>query len=345
MSTSDLTKATRELFIRSLVDEVYMATPVVEELQRRRQVSYKGGTYIERLTDNGTTEDLVQEYVVGMPLVDQKSTSLQKPRFTWKMATMPLRYDVDEYLQNATAGDEEQLLDLVSHLTEKGHDGVRRYLCKKIFNSGSATGVADGATGFQSLVSALDHDVTYGTRTRSFSGGTNDSWQGADPAGLNESVTSSSQGTATNLTVANLRKWISESSIAHNMKTANDLYICMCPTLYNKLRAQMEARTVGYPAPANGTASQKLTKMVLDGHTITSVPYLQTTSTMKTWVFILNMRYWEMRIHTARNFNMTPFKWQAENSNGYDMWLSRIMWAGNLVCWKPNSSMWLSNVS
>ena len=42
MSTADLTKATRELFVRSLVDEVYMATPVVEELQRRRQVTYSG---------------------------------------------------------------------------------------------------------------------------------------------------------------------------------------------------------------------------------------------------------------------------------------------------------------
>ncbi len=343
MALDDLSNATRELFVRSLVDEVYMATPVVEELQRRGQISYKGGKYIERLVDTDEIDDLMQEYTANTALTDEAKDTLEKPRFLWKYAQLPLRYGVDEYTQNILAGTEEQLLDLADHLVDKGQNATRLWLNRKMFNSGSTTGVADGATGFQSLVSALDHDVTYGTLTRSWSGGTNDWWQGADPAGLNVNTTSSAQGTAYNLTISNLRKWITESDVSFHMKVPTDLYICMAPVLFNKLRAEMEAK-VQYK-PTGDTQKQGFNKMELDGHTIVSVPYLQTTSTMRTWVFILNLSKWELRIHTARNFKMTDFVWQGENSNGYDFWLARIMISGNFINWQPNGNMWLSNVS
>ena len=338
---SDLTQATRELFLRSLVDEVYMRTPILEEIKRRNKVTYSGGKYIERLVDTDTIDDLVQEYSVNDALTDQKKNTLDKPRFTWKYAQLPLRYDADEKFQNVTAGNEEQLLDLAAHLTEKGQDGVRKFLCKKIFNSGSTTGVADGATGFQSLVSALDHDVTYGTLARAHSTNTRNWWQGADPGGLT-STTTSAQGTAYNATISNLRKWINETDVAHYMQGADDLQVVCCPTLYNKFRAEMESKLIYKP---ESKQKQGITSMELDGHEIVSVPYLQTTSTMKTWLFILNLRYFELYIHSARNFDMTEFKWQGDVANGHDYWLSRIMWIGNFVCWKPNSSMFLSNIS
>ena len=343
MSLNDLSNATRELFVRSLVDEVYMATPVVEELQRRNQISYSGGKYIERLVDTDEIDDLMQEYTANTALTDEAKDTLEKPRFTWKYAQLPLRYGVDEYTQNILAGSEESLLDLADHLVDKGQNATRLWLNKKIFNTGSTTGVADGATGFQSLVSALNSDQTYGTLTRSWSGGTNDWWQGADPAGLNVNTTTTAQDTAYNMTISNLRKWITESDVSHHMKTPSDLYICMCPTLFNKLRAEMEAK-VQYK-PTGDTQKQGFNKMDLDGHMIVSVPYLQTTSTMRSWVFILNLSHWELRIHTARNFKMTDFIWQGDNSNGYDFWLARILISGNFMCWKPNGNMWLSNVS
>ena len=129
---ADLTKATRELFIRSLVDEVYMATPVVEELQRRNQITYSGGKYIERLVDTDEIDDLMQEYTAGTALTDEAKDTLEKPRFTWKYAQLPLRYDVDEYTQNIHAGDEEQLLDLAEQLVSKGQNATRLWLNKKV---------------------------------------------------------------------------------------------------------------------------------------------------------------------------------------------------------------------
>ena len=341
---SDLDKATRELFIRSLVDEVFMATPVIETLKRRNQVSYSGGKYIERLVDTADIDDLVQEYTANTALRDEKKETLDKPRFTWRLAQLPLRYDADEYLQNIGAGNEEQLLDLAQFLVGKGLRGTKRYLEKRVFNTGSTTPISDSSATMQSLVSALNHDTAYGTLTRTLSSATRSWWQGADPAGLNESITTSSQDTAYNLTISNIRKWTTETSVAHNMETPSDLEVFMCPALYNKLRAEMESKMVYNPAPA-GNAVQKIQKMVIDNMTFTSVPYLQTTATMRTWVFILNMKWWELRVHTKRNFTTTDFKWQGENSNGYDFWLARILWSCNLICGKPNSSMFLSNVS
>jgi hypothetical protein len=147
------------------------------------------------------------------------------------------------------------------------------------------------------------------------------------------------------MTISNLRKWINETSIAHNMTSPADLQILMSPTNFNKLRAEMESKYLYRPPDKSGKETQKLLKMELDRHTIVSVPYLQTSTTMQTWVFILNMNDWELRIHSERNFDLTPFVWQGDKTNGYDFWLARIMICGNFICWKPNGSMWLSSVS
>ena len=242
-----------------------MATPVVEELQKRNQVSYTGGKYIERLVDTDEIDDLMQEYTANTALTDEAKDTLAKPRFTWKYAQLPLRYGIDEYTQNILAGSEEQLLDLADHLVEKGHNATRLWLNKKIFNSGSTTSVADGDTGFQSLLSALNHDATYGTLTRSWSAGTNDYWQGADPAGLNVNTTSSAQDTAYNISISNLRKWITETDVSHHMKTPADLYICMCPTLFNKLRAEMEAKVQSSKIPGTSTTNKSPKTAMPDG--------------------------------------------------------------------------------
>jgi hypothetical protein len=342
MSTADLTKATRELFVRSLVPQVFVKTPFVEEIQRRQQITYTGGRFVEKLVDTAEIDDIVQEYSANSALTDQKKTTLEKPRFTWKYSQLPLRYDVDEFTQNIVAGKEEQLLNLADFLVQKGQRGIKLWLERKLFNEGSDTPVTDASTSFQSLVSALNHDTTYGTISRTFASSTNDWWQGSDPNELVENVTSSAQDTAANITKANLRKWINETSVTQNMEGADDIMVLMSPTNWNKLAAEMEA---GVDYKMGLKQSQGIRSMIFDGHEIVSVPYLQKTSNTKTWVFILNLRFWELRIHTERNFKLTDFKWQGENSNGFDFWLARILTSGNFVCWKPNSSMWLSNVS
>lgn len=342
MATTDLNISTRELFVRSLVDQVFFRTPVVDELQRRRQITFKGGRFIERLVDTDEIDDLMQEYDTNTALTDEKKTTLQKPRFLWKKGQLPLRYDVDEEIQNVHAGSEEQLLDTVAHLAKKGLRGVKLWLQRKMYNEGSDTPVTDGGTQFQSLVSALNHDTPYGTISRSFSAGTNDFWQGADPSDISENVTTSTQDDAQNLTLSNMRKWVNQTSVAHHMENEDDLLYVMPPVLFDKFLNQTEAK-VDYKQ--GDPQKQGIRSATWDGHRVVSDPFLQRASNTKTWVFILNMRFWELRISAQRNFKMTDFKWQGEQSNGFDFWLARILVAGNFVCWKPNSSIWLSNVS
>lgn len=93
------------------------------------------------------------------------------------------------------------------------------------------------------------------------------------------------------------------------------------------------------------TANVGFNKMFIDGHQIVDADYLEGNSTTNKWVFLLNMETWELHFNKARNFKMTPFKWQAENINGTDTYLSRLLVCGNLICKQPNANMWLSNVS
>jgi len=341
---SDLTEATRELFVRTLKNQVFYRMPFYEELARRNKITFRGGKYIERLVVKDEMDDLAQAYTVNEALTDEAKDMLAKPRFLWKLLQLPLRYSGDWVIQNANAGQEEQLLDLVKFLVEQGQGGMRRKMMKNLFNAGSATGRSDSGKEFQSLVSALDHDIGYGSLTRNWSAGTRDWWQGADPSALNIDVSTSSQGTATNMTISNIRKWIYESDVSQYMDQKSDLTILMCGTLFNKLRAEMESKAI-YRGEVGDTMKQGFTKMILDGYTVVDVPYLQMSSTTRLWCFILNMNDWELRISTERNFELTDFEWQGKYTNGFDYYLSRILVAGNLCCWKPRGNIWLSNVS
>jgi hypothetical protein len=160
----------------------------------------------------------------------------------------------------------------------------------------------------------------------------------------NQGVTTSTQNTATNISVANFRKWI--VPIEQYMEKMSDLYVVMCPTLWNKLRAELEAK--GQLELNKDKLRFGIQQFEIDGAQIVKDPYLEkgwgSSGTTENWVFILNMADWELRIHSARNFKQTEFEWQGDQANGHDDWLARIMLAGNLMCWKPNGNLWLSNV-
>jgi len=347
---ADLDIATRELFIRTVKDQVFMRTPFIEELMKRSQVTYRGGKTLERLVDRDELTDQGQAYTANQALVDNKKDVLTKPSFSWKNYQQPMRYDVDEYANNILADNEEQLLDLAEHLVKKAQRGIKLALQRMVFNvnpklgTGSETGVADNSAYFQSLLSGLDHGVTYGGLSRTL-GGANGWWEGSDPEGRPDVVTTSSQNAAYNMTIANIRKFI--IPIQEYMDSMGDILIVVCPSLYNKLRAEMQSYQIYNPVP--DTMNFGFQKMVLDGMTVMSVPYLEngygSSGTTENWMFLINLADWELRIHTARNFMQTPFVWQGEISNGFDFWLARILLRGNLVCWKPNGSMWLQNVS
>lgn len=92
--------------------------------------------------------------------------------------------------------------------------------------------------------------------------------------------------------------------------------------------------------------------MMIDGIEIVQDSFLTaglvdhsgTTLAAEKWMLLLNIPDWELRLH-PKHFKFTGFTWQGDRQDGYDEWLARIMIAGNLICWKPNGSIFLNNVS
>jgi hypothetical protein len=346
---TNLYSLTRELIDKSLTDEVLIRTAFLDELKKRSQVITSGGRTIEKRVTKDTTTSLGQAYSMKEPLTSSQKSLIESPSWNWKYYQMPIEYDGDVEIQNLHAGEAEKIYDVAEMLAEQALNGVNQYLQAALFNGGATTtGVYDDSgKHIQSLVSALDHDTTYGGLTRTLanaSAGTNDFWQGADPtagAWFGTTLASSAQGTATTMTIANLRQWIIK--VQRYIKRKDDLMVVMCPTLFNKLKAEAQAQMIYKGATDTGRVG--FNKMYIDGHQIVDADYLETNSTTNKWVFLLNVDTWEMHLHSQRNFKMTEFEWQGKNINGTDTYLARLLLAGNCICRQPNANMWLSNVS
>lgn len=348
----NLAVATRDLIRGGVQEEVYRRMAFIDELQKRKQIITSGGTAISKNVDYAEVDDLAQSYKTGEALTDGEKTMLAKASFNWKKTQIPVKYDGDVEIQNMGAAGDEQLIDLAEYLATKATRGIKLKLEKMIANAGSTitTDYNDTGANFNSMVHALKHVTTtetYGNIARGMTAGKNNWWQGADIGQIIQNVpegtapAASSQATAVNLTLANLRQWI--IPVQHSIRAKKDLMVVMCPTLFNKLKAECQAQMIY--EPSKDTANVGFNKMYVDGHQIVDWDYLETSSTMKKWVFIINLDTWELHFNKARNFKMTSFKWAGELPNGYDYYLARILLAGNLCCWQPNANLFLSNVS
>ena len=353
---ANLSQITRDMINRTIKDQVYRRMGFLDELMSRDRIITSGGLTIGGIADYGEVDDLAQSYVMNQQMTDGEKTTLVKPTWNWKYTQMPLKYGGDVEIQNINAGNEEQLVDLATYLAKKAQRGIKIKLEKMIANGGGTTTTDYNDTGvnFQSLIHALKHTTTsenYGALARSGTSGVRNWWQGADqgngadtqllPTIAEGTGFTSYQGTATTLSIATLRKLI--IPVQHNIQAKKDLMVIACPTLYNKLKAECQAQMI-YQGSTE-TANVGFNKMFIDGHQIVDWDYLEESSTMKTWLFILNLETWELHFNKARNFKMTPFKWAGELPNGMDYYLARILLAGNLICNQPNANLWLSNVS
>ena len=354
---TNLATVTRDLIDRTVHEQVYRRMAFFDELKSREQIVTGGGKTIGGLADYAEMDDLAQAYDTNDTLTDSEKTFMDQPSWLWKKIQMPIRYDADVEIQNSNAGREEQLVDLAAYLAKKAMRGIRLKLEQMAANfTAQATATTttalfnDTGKNFQSIIHALKHVTTaenYGNLSRGITLGKRNWWQGADAATLMQYVaegtapTASVQSTATYMNIGNLRTWWKQVQFSINAK--EDLMTIMCPTLFNKLKAECQAQMIYQNA--TDTAKVGFNKMFIDGHPIADWDLLETHATSKLWVFILNLTTWKLHLNKARNFKMTPFKWAGELPNGKDYYLARILLAGNLCCYQPNSNLFLSNVS
>ena len=348
---TNLYNLTRDLIEKSLTNEVYLRTAFLDELNKRKRIT-AGGRTLQFPVIKDTMQSLAQAYSMKEPLTSSQKSITETASFNWKYVQLPIEYDGDVEIQNLNAASEEKIYDVAEMLAEQALYGMNLKMQDMMFSGGSATLTDYNDTGknFNSITSALYLDTTYGGLSRAHvdsATGTNDWWQAAQPGtgGLGtifgSDFTTISQTVAANLTIANFRSWVVK--VQRFIKKKDDIMCVMCPTLFNKLKAECQANMI-YQG-ATDTAKVGFNKMFIDGHQIVDADYLEGNSTTDNWVFLLNMESWELHFNKARNFKMTPFKWQAENIYGTDTYLSRLLVCGNLICKQPNANMWLTNVS
>ncbi len=266
-------------------------------------------------------------------LTSSQKSLFSLPEFNWKYGTLPVEYDGDVDIQNLSNTD-GKILDLAKELVTQAQEGAKRVIRTSIFGAYSAT--SDSQKGFQGLADALHSSSTlYGGITRSASVAT--WWQGASIDGTWTDV-----ATADACNLWNLRA-MARVSAKYRDRKPNDILIIVSPTNFEKVRREMETRML-YKTDGD-LAEPGFRAMTLDNMEIVADPYLDTDSTTQAYVYLLHLPDWEYRIAPDRDFKQTDFVWQGQIVNGLDKYLSRIMWAGNLVCWQPNASCYRTNLT
>ncbi|MFA4944885.1 MAG: phage major capsid protein [Lentisphaeria bacterium] len=330
---SDLSIATEELVQRTFVYEVGLREPILAMLMTEGKVSSRGGTYITYDLVKDDAKDEAQAYAAGEGLTVAQSEFLDQAKFKYKYVQMPIRYNVDDEIQNHLATSEVKRHDLVTLITERAQDGLRRHLTVRLHTASST----DAGKYVQSIYDACDHSRTYGTVTSSTTAKT--WWNGASLAG-----TWADRDTAMTVELNNLRTigYIVDRYVAPGQKK-----YCFLPEgLHSKVRGILEGK-VSYQM---GTAdNSKMAKFGFKSFMYDGVEYIadsyMTLNSQTDYLLMLNPDTWELRLHPSAAFKVTPFFDQSQVAGGADEKVARIKFAGNVCCKKPNANFWNSTAT
>jgi hypothetical protein len=338
----NIQSTTRALFLKSIKPQVIMQMPLLARLWMAKKVTWEGGTVIKQPVQKATMASLLQPYVPTDGLNTGAKTLLNDPYFHWKYAQLPVQYNIEQHIQNGGSADTAPV-KLVPFLVKEAVRGMKIGLYRMIYGIDSTGTDYDHKKEFNSCVDALTHDRTYGHLARSTTLD-NDTyaawWQGASIA-----ASFADQATAITASIASFRKAMAAIN-TYDQGLPGGKLCCVGPTIFQALQSEVEARHI-YNRDGSLLAKYGFNTLMLDGVEIVQDNFLtnavQTNAHKK--FFIYTVDDWELRIHPERNINLTPFVWQGDRDGGRDEWLARVMIAGNLVCWKPNGSIYLTNMA
>jgi len=349
----DLENMTRDMHDKSLEVEYMQKTPVLNLIMERKNLKFKGGKLYYKELDTDTTEDLAQDYTVNEQLTHGTKDTTKRAYFERKTFQVPVQIDLDEELQNALdTKDGTQLHKLAEFKVRKTNEAGRLHLRKLFYAGINAAFIGSDSNKYvQGLNSALTVDRTYGTLTRSKSAGTNDWWQQADNI-----YTTTTQGTTEySVSIDWLQSVVDPLTDLENSN--GELVVIVGNTLWLALQSEAQARSMPVKVDPNGKYKFGIQEMIIGNIRIMKDPFLQTkyNSTMgettgsahalERRLYVFNAKDWEFTVHPKRNFVMTPFFDQKQIAGGADFKMARLLFAGNLICWHPNRSLYLANVA
>ena len=354
----DLNNLTRDMHDKSWMVEYMKKNPITALLLERGNVKFAGGARYYKNADTGTHEDLVQDYSVNEQLTHGTKDTTEIVYFRKKKMQCPVQIDVDEEMENAKqTKDGTQLQNLAKFRVKKAQEAMRVHLRKKIYmsaNSSLSLQPTDSNKYLQGLNSALEVDTTYGEQTRTYSAGTSADtgfwWQ---PMG--GVVSQTTQATATAISITQLRTW---QEPLEDLESDNSDIVSICGgTLWLSLQAEAEARSMPYKILDNRVAKQGFKEMILDDRRIIKDPFLKSANNttmgettdsagaLERRYYSINTRDWDFFIHPNNKFKMTDFFDQKKIAGGADFELARVLFKGNLVCWKCGPQMYYENVT
>ena len=338
MANANVTATTRELWERTRVNEVYYSMPLYAALLDQQKRAWINGTAIKRSVIIDQMDSLAQSYSVNDALTSGKKTIWATIEFPWRYWQLPVTYNIED--EQNTGGGDAAPVSLVDGIIEAAKHGARVKLNKMTYAQPSTT-----KTDFQGLTDALDHDATYGGKTRTTT--TVNTWfQGRSLAG-----NYTDQNTNITASIANFRKLRGVCQQYAPGNKPNEWLAIMGTDIFQAFQSQIEARHMYMRTGETPLATYGFNTLGIDGVEFVEDPSLNldlnggTTSSgdfTKEFFFLLHKTDWELRFHPERAMSLTDFVWQGEQTGGKDEDLARIMAKGNLFCWKPNASIWKS---
>ena len=334
---TDIDASTRDLWRKGVVSQVLQKIPLTAKLLSAGQIGFDSGERITQTVKYQEVDSLMQDYTDDQPMTVGRILNKTKPYFISKRAQIPVMHNADEELYNKGA----QPVDLAVTRVQDASRAVKLGLNKRFYKAAAT----DTGASFNSVIQALNHDATYGGVTRTISSGVNTWFQGAD---INRFASAaSSQDTQVAISINLIRRMVDVMMEDAEDTSPGNLMFLMGPANYIKLKGMVDAAGKYEYGPMN--VKYGFESFTIDGVEIVkdyslTATKLSAETNPQYWVLGLNIADWKLAIHPSRKFNLTPSVWQGQMANGTDSYLARILLAGNLCCFKPNGSIWLSNV-
>ncbi len=335
--SGNINSTTIDLWRKTIVPQVLVKIPLLARMLMKKQITM-GGKAVVFPAEYGTYNGIAQAYTPNETLQNQDVTLFKAPKFDWKYFQVPVQYGIDEKIKNAGAA---RIVDLLGAKV-KAAQKLARYKLKSMMYDATTT---EASSEFESMPIALTHDVVYGGLTRTIGSTLNTWWQGASVAG-----TYTDWDTAMTPSIANIRKMMAPCTAAAEENHGEYLLI-VGPTIFQALQSEAQTSRIYTPG---GTPLFKygFNTMSIDGVEIVSDTYLDrevTTrainSTRQKYMFLLYVPAWHLELYPSRAFTFNGYTHQANQVNGKDFWLGRIMTAGKFYTDRPGASMFRSNVS
>lgn len=340
--STNLTSTTRELWNRTAYKQAWMKMILFALIMERGQV-LPCSKEIKATLDYEEMDDLLQEYGPNEQLTGGTTTMLTTGTWYRKYANLPVEISGEDWdaASGARGAQSGFVIPFKQWLVQKAHRAMKLGFTKILYRAGSATRDAAGVKGVQGIQDAIVHDLKYGGLTRATTV-TNKWFQGAS---LTQSFADSA--TATSPTVWNFRKCV-DAINQHLEEGPKDAVCITSQDNFRHLQAELEGQA--HYKPQGMHAKFGFTSFELDGIEVFSEPWLtnirNTARTdMTKYMMFLNLRHWRLYLSPKRKLGrLTRFVFQAEQQNGLDQYLARILFGGNLVCTQPNANIFLSNV-